>query len=223
MNWRELEFFPLMGKPLTFDSAMKLDLSVTNAALNQVDFSSTSAFDRFVFDQLASLNKKYALGGYLEHRAIYQRAEMFATAAEDFRNIHLGVDIWADSGTPVYAPFDAKVHSLQDNAGFADYGPTIILEHVAQGRTFYTLYGHLSRADLDFLEKGQRVIAGELLCHLGPYPENGDWPPHLHFQLIWDLEGKSGDYPGVCSIREKDRYAANCPNPNLILNSEVLG
>ena len=46
---------------------------------------------------------------------------------------------------------------------------------------------------------------------------NGDYPPHLHFQIINDLQGNFGDYLGVCSANELDFYKENCPDPNLIL------
>lgn len=222
MNWKDLDFYPIMGVELTHENTIKLDFSPSNEELKSVDVSDTSVFDSYVFGQLEQLGKTYGIGGYLEHRAIYQRAEMFATAAEDFRNIHLGVDIWTKAGAEVFVPLDGKVHSIQDNEGFANYGPTIILEHEVADRKLYSLYGHLSREDLKFLRKGQHVISGELLCHVGPFPENGDWPPHLHFQLMWDMQGFEGDYHGVCSSRERDAYVQNCPNPNLIIRSEVL-
>jgi hypothetical protein len=43
--------------------------------------------------------------------------------------------------------------------------------------------------------------------------ENGGWPPHLHFQLIRDIQHYHGDYPGVCAKRDVDFYACNCPDP----------
>ncbi|MDN3204261.1 peptidoglycan DD-metalloendopeptidase family protein [Algoriphagus sediminis] len=222
MNWNEPLIFPIMGEDLTHENSLKMDFSPANEELKKVDLSSTEAFNRFVFGQLKSENKKFGLGGYLEKRAIYQRSDMFATKQEDFRNIHLGVDIWVEAGAEVFVPLDGEVVGVQDNKGFADYGPTIILKHDWEGKTLFSLYGHLSREDLKFLEVGQRVISGELLCHVGPYPENGDWPPHLHFQLMRDMEKNSGDYPGVCSEREKEHFSKNCPDPNLFLNSKVL-
>lgn len=56
-----------------------------------------------------------------------------------------------------------------------------------------------------------------MIGHFGEPAENGDWPPHLHFQVIHDMEFKKGDYPGVCSISERERYLKNCPDPDLIL------
>jgi hypothetical protein len=52
---------------------------------------------------------------------------------------------------------------------------------------------------------------------VGPYPENGDWPPHLHFQLITDMQGRWGDFPGVAPPSEREYWAALCPDPMLIM------
>lgn len=206
-----------MGEKLTAENTLKLDFTEENHELKSVNISTTEVFNQFVFDQLAQKNKKYGIGGYLEKRAIYRRSEVFATADSDFRNIHLGVDIWTEAGAPIFAPLDGKVHSFLDNFGFGNYGPTIILEHELDGKKLFSLYGHLFQNDLVSLEVGKGFKAGELLCHVGPFPENGDWPPHLHFQLMWDLGGNWGDYPGVAAEKDLRFYAENCPDPNLIL------
>lgn len=217
MNWNTLNFAPVMGERLTLENTLSLDFTAGNQALETVNLSDTAEFDRFVFSQLKKAGKKYGIGGYLEKRAIYRRSEVFATESADFRNIHLGVDIWTDAGAPIFAPFSGKVHSFQDNAGFGNYGPTIILTHEIEGKKLYSLYGHLSFKDLENLQVGQEFKAGELLCHVGPFPENGDWPPHLHFQLMWDLGENWGDYPGVAAEKNLEFYKENCPDPNLIL------
>jgi hypothetical protein len=67
--------------------------------------------------------------------------------------------------------------------------------------------------DMAEIDEGMPVAAGDLLCHLGNSDENGGWPPHLHFQLIRDLQGYRGDYPGVCAKRDVAFYAENCPDP----------
>jgi hypothetical protein len=51
---------------------------------------------------------------------------------------------------------------------------------------------------------------------LGTFEENGGWPPHLHFQIIRDMEGFLGDYPGVAKKSELDHYQNNCPDPMII-------
>lgn len=222
MNWDSIEFFPVVGEALIESNTLKLDFSPANKELEKVDLRNTQVFNDYVFKQLSAQNKKYGIGGYFEHRAIYRRSEMFATQETDFRNIHLGVDIWAEAGTPIYAPWDGKIYSFQDNVGFGNYGATIILEHEIFDQKLYSLYGHLTLNDLENLRIGQKFNAGDLLCHIGPFPENGDWPPHLHFQLMFDMLGNEGDFPGVCSQREIEKYKAICPDPNLILNCPLI-
>jgi murein DD-endopeptidase MepM/ murein hydrolase activator NlpD len=213
MNWSSLSIFPVMGEPLNAENALPLDFTAGNAGLRAVNLSDTTSFDAFVFQQLRSAGKIYGHGGYLEKRDIYRRSEVFATAQEDFRNIHLGIDIWTAAGSPVFAPLAGKIHSFQDNSGFGNYGPTLILSHELAGKTLYSLYGHLSSANLVQFELGREVAAGEQICEIGPFPENGDWPPHLHFQLIWDLGEHWGDYPGVAAEKDLDYYRQNCPDP----------
>ncbi|RAI95020.1 peptidoglycan DD-metalloendopeptidase family protein [Algoriphagus yeomjeoni] len=222
MNWNDIDFFPVMGEKLSMENTVKLDFSPSNSDLENLDLSNTAAFDEYVSQQIKNSGSKYGIGGYLEHRAIYRRSTVFATTEADFRNIHLGVDLWTDAGAPVFSPMDGKIHSFQDNAGFGNYGATIILEHELDEKKLYSLYGHLFLSDLDGIEIGQEIKSGELLAHVGPFPENGDWPPHLHFQLMWDMMGNVGDFPGVCSKRDVEKFQLICPDPNLILRSEVL-
>ncbi len=82
---------------------------------------------------------------------------------------------------------------------------------------FHTLYGHLSRSTLEHLSVGQSLAAGEVLAEVGDLQENGGWPPHLHFQIINDDPGDTGDYPGVAAPSERARFLELCPDPNLIL------
>lgn len=198
----------LFAEPLRSSNSIALDLSATNTELNASIYGNTRAFCAYIE---ATLGGKIGYGGYLEHRVIYESHENFATASADFRNIHLGMDFWAEAGTPVFAPIAGLVHSFQVNPGSGNYGPTIILFHPEEN--MYSLYGHLASSDLDTLVVGAKVTAGQTLCHLGKPDENGGWPPHLHFQLIRDMQGFQGDYPGVCSQRDVKFYADNCPNP----------
>jgi len=211
------KIFPVMGESLDPSNALEMDFSIKNQDLQKVDLSDTISFNKYVFGLLENAGKKYGIGGYFEHRAIYSRSDKFSTELKDFRDIHIGVDVWAEAGTPVYAPLKGKIHSFKNNEGFGDYGPAIILEHEINKEVFYSLYGHLMLSDLQHLHVGMPIEQGQILCHLGPFPENGDWPPHLHFQLMWDLMGNWGDFPGVCSHREMDKYRNNCPDPNLLI------
>lgn len=194
-----------------------LDFSATNPDLASLDLTDTAAFTEYVFGKLRAAEARVGVGGYNEHRIIYRRSQHFKALEAESREIHLGIDFWADAGTPVFAPMDGTVHSFQDNANFGDYGPTIILEHHTPNGTLYSLYGHLTRKSLDGLYAGKPVVVGETIAEIGPHPENGDWPPHLHFQLMTNMRGLRGDFPGVCSLADREKMLAICPDPNTLL------
>lgn len=197
-----------------------LDFTIENKHLEEVQLENTPLFQSFVETLLQQEQALMGVGGYFENRVIYRRSSVF-TGAES-RSVHLGVDIWAPAFTPVFTPLHSRVHSFRDNVGFGDYGPTIILEHTLEDVTFYTLYGHLSKRSLEKLAVGQFIQQGTAFTELGPAPENGDWPPHLHFQLIADMQGNTGDFPGVAAPSEQELYRSICPDPNLILNLPQL-
>lgn len=195
-----------------------IDLSISNGSLNTVDVSSSTALDNYINSYIRDHNSKIAYGGYLETRDIYQRSDYFNNSnSENERNIHIGLDLWIAAKTPIYTPLNAKVHSFNNNTNFGDYGPTIILEHNVEGNIFYTLYGHLSLESLNNLSVGQTFNQGEQIATLGDASVNGDYAPHLHFQIIKDIEHYNGDYPGVANKQDIDFYSSNCPDPNLLL------
>ena len=199
------------------DAYRWLDFTRHNPDLARLDLTDTAVFDEYVFGTLLENGRYLGVGGYAEHRAIYHRSIHFGRVGQEPRCIHLGVDIWARAGTLVHAPLAGQVHSFAFNDHFGDYGPTIILEHTLDGHTFYTLYGHLALSSLEEMRIGRPVAAGEAFGTIGTYPENGHWPPHLHFQVIADMGTYEGDFPGVCTLSHQGRYLALCPDPNLIL------
>ncbi|KQR69707.1 peptidoglycan DD-metalloendopeptidase family protein [Pedobacter sp. Leaf176] len=198
------------------DKLLPLDFTSANVELTGEILDNTDLFSKWVNQKLANNKARYGIGGYNEHRTIYSRSAHFNTGEEP-RRLHLGVDIWGPAGTPIYNFYDAKVHSFANNNNFGDYGATIILAYNMDGLEFYALYGHLSLASLTGLKEGSFIAAGEKIAELGLKEENGHWPPHLHFQLILDIDNLKGDYPGVCKFSERNKYLANCPDPNLIL------
>lgn len=195
----------------------KLDFTAGNEDLMARDLSETSIFSDYVFNELLAGNTFNGIGGYGEDRVIYRHRKHFTQHSEKPRSIHLGVDIWTDAGEPLYSPLDGTVHSFAFNDHYGDYGPTIILSHELPGVSFFTLYGHLSLGSLENLYTGKPIKGGERFASVGPYPENGDWPPHLHFQIISEIGDYLGDFPGVSSVQDRNYYLALCPDPDLIL------
>ncbi|MEL7021582.1 MAG: aminotransferase class III-fold pyridoxal phosphate-dependent enzyme, partial [Bacteroidota bacterium] len=198
-----------------------LDLSVSSLDLgNNTNFLTVNAFDRTVKRLLEDNQTTIGVGGYAEIRPFYTTDSYLVVGnnGPQWRTQHLGLDIWTAAETAVYAPLSGKVHSFQNNAFDCDYGPTIILEHEFEGcPTFYTLYGHLTLDSLEHLSVGMPVKAGQAFCKIGDYPVNGNWSPHLHFQIILHLLDKSGDYPGVAFPSESSTWLSICPPPPDVL------
>jgi 4-aminobutyrate aminotransferase-like enzyme/Ser/Thr protein kinase RdoA (MazF antagonist) len=212
---------PVIPVDLREGNCLVLDLSVASTFLradpaNAAESHMTSRIQAATH----SANAAVAIGRYNEARPVYS-APLFASGTnptDERRTIHLGMDLFADPGTPVAAPFDATIHSLADNASPLDYGPVVLLEHrTSDGLEFFTLYGHLSRESLSSLRVGDRITRGQPFARIGIVAENGGWSPHLHFQIILDLLDRSTDFPGVAYSSERDVFTGLSPDPNLIL------
>ena len=196
---------------------LPLDLSDQSDLLEGVDLKDTHTFHNYLFDEV--LRGKAGIGGYFENRAIYRRSAHYD--GEEARSLHLGMDIWMPAGTALHSPLSGTVHSLQDNQGFGNYGPTIITEHRLENQTFFVLYGHLDSESLDNWQPGDPVLPGQEIARIGDFPVNGDWPPHLHWQVMTDMLGHVGDFPGVAAPSDRDYYLQICVNPEYILRLET--
>ena len=197
-----------------------LDLSISSPDLTGRDSDDTADFSNRVFQKMRSDGLTLGIGRFMEPRGFYL-ADQFEGRSGDpreRRTIHLGIDVFQEPGTEIHAPLAGRVHTVRENKNRLDYGPTLILEHSAPSGLFWTLYGHLEKASVENLKTGDSIDAGHPIARIGTCPENGDWPPHLHFQIITDLMGFEGNFPGVALPRDRTVWASFCPNPNLILN-----
>ena len=191
-----------------------LDLSVGSLELgNNANFETIEAFNKRIDQLLEGYDLGY--GGYLECRPFYSTDAylQMGNHGPRWRTVHLGLDLWINAGTSVLALYEGVVESIQENVGERNYGPTIILKHKTEaGLEFYSLYGHLNRSCLDTIKKGASVKRGQQIAEIGPAPENGNWPPHLHFQIMLDLLGNEGDFPGVAYFDELSIWRSVCPD-----------
>lgn len=212
-------FFPVVAFNPKTDRLLKMDFTANNTELTNDIIEDTATFSSYINRKLRLARCTMGIGGYAEHRTVYSRSGVFDAdnPMEEPRRLHLGTDIWGPPGTPVFAPLGGMVHSFAFHDHYGDYGATIILLHQLDGFAFYTLYGHMSMRDIGQLQEGQYIIRGEEFAHFGEPHENGHWPPHLHFQIIFDIGVNEGDYPGVCKYSEREKYLANCPDPDVIL------
>ncbi|MCC5941424.1 MAG: peptidoglycan DD-metalloendopeptidase family protein [Balneolaceae bacterium] len=153
-------------------------------------------------------NGKRAVGGYLERR----RNMYLAPQYQNKRNIHMGIDFWAPAGEAVYAAFPGEVVYVRNNAETGNYGPTVVLKQAAGENELFALYGHLSVKSLEYSKPGKIVEPGDIVGWLGTYKENGEWPPHLHYQLSIN-DPEEADMPGVVSPEEAEKASSIYPDP----------
>jgi 4-aminobutyrate aminotransferase and related aminotransferases len=211
---------PVLGRDLSREPVIVLDLSVGSplVAGDRRDNAEPRLTQR-VFDAMARASVDISIGRYNEPRLLYVAPafESGARPTDEHRTIHIGLDLFAVAGTPVFAPLAGTVHAFNDNAQEQDYGPVIILRHTTDdGTEFFTLYGHLSRESLRGLEVGQSVAAGDQIATFGAADVNGGWTPHLHLQIITDLLDLGIDFPGVALPSQRDAWLTLCPDPNLL-------
>ena len=175
-----------------------LDFTKNNKELSDEVVSDTNKFTNYINQKLRSENAQFGIGGYNEYRELYSRSKVFdPSIGEEPRRLHLGIDIWGKPYTAVMSPLDAIVHSFAFNDRFGDYGATLVLSHILEGSSFHTLYGHLSLNSIKNLREGMTVKKGDVIGEFGISIENGQWPPHLHFQVVVDMKNGQGVSRGV--------------------------
>jgi murein DD-endopeptidase MepM/ murein hydrolase activator NlpD len=163
---------------------------------------------------MSEAGTKFSFGRYAEPRDLYSNDNFANGGSDETRTIHMGIDVFCAAGTPVYTPLDATVAHLANNDQELDYGPVVILRHQdTADAVFFSLYGHLGVDVLDQLLVGQSVVAGEQIATVGEPPTNGNWPPHLHFQLINNLLNLGVDFPGVALRSRQDFWLDLSPSP----------
>ena len=211
--------FDLRAGPITV-----LDLSVSSPLLDSDPAKNEeSHLTPRIKAAIAEADAQVGIGRYDEARYFYT-APAFATGdkvTDEYRTIHLGIDLFAPAGTPVYAPLEGKsmpspittLHRITVQSLFW----STRAKSIPGDSTFYTLYGHLSRESLNGIKLGQRIKKGERLAAMGESEANGGWSPHLHFQVITDLLGLGTDFPGVARPSQRKVWLSLCPDPNLIL------
>ncbi|MCH8041855.1 MAG: aminotransferase class III-fold pyridoxal phosphate-dependent enzyme [Nitrospinae bacterium] len=212
---------PVVEPKVRKGESIVFDLSPGSSEFIDVpDPRDTQLFTEMIFQRIQASGARVGVGRYNEARRSYTESHYHLPGSdvEEWRTIHLGIDLFLAPGSPVFTPLDGTVHSFCNNDQPQDYGPTIILRHDPEpGVEFFTLYGHLSLESLHGLSAGMRLPKGTLIGRIGDSTINGHWPPHLHFQVITDLLECSGNFPGVCTARDRAVWLNLCPDPNLIL------
>jgi len=94
---------------------------------------------------------------------------------------HAGVDIAADTGTPIRVPLAGQVVFAGEYGG---YGLVVVVQHSPQ---LATLYGHASAI---YVPVGQWVNPGDVLAAVGSTGRSTG--PHVHFEVRQQTPESSG-------------------------------
>ena len=215
------DFTPVTDIDLKTDPICVFDLGIASPMIPAgTDMTDPVVMTGILFSEMKTRGALAGIGKYNEARSIYTEKtfEVPGETRTEKRTIHLGVDIYRQTGSNVYALMEGKVHSFHDNNDHLDYGPTLILEHeTSEGLVFYSLYGHLTRDSIAGLKPGTRIAKGLKIGSIGDIHENGGWPPHLHFQVMTHMLGASGNFPGVTQPSRRKIWTSICPDPTASL------
>ena len=121
-----------MEADLRTSPCLVFDLSVGSPLISgDAQENAEPELTKRLFEAMTSAGVKVGIGRYDEPRLLYT-APLFTTGdslTDERRTIHLGLDLFAEAGTPVYAPLAGTIHAFANNAAPQDYGPVIILKH----------------------------------------------------------------------------------------------
>lgn len=215
-----LDFFPTHN----FTETIAPDLSIGSIFLgNFSTFYSINAFNYKMQQLQTDYPTALLAGGYLEARPVYttEAFKIKSNNGPEYRTYHLGIDYWLPQNTAIHAICDGEIVCSIDTAIDKDYGPMLIIKHsISNDLCFYTLYGHLSKESLLNKMPGTLIKKGERIAFIGNNSENGNWPPHLHFQIILDLLGYESNFPGVCTYGQLKVWSSLCPDPKLFFRDQ---
>ncbi|MFM7088973.1 MAG: peptidoglycan DD-metalloendopeptidase family protein [Candidatus Paceibacterota bacterium] len=134
--------------------------------------------NQFILDVHKKYNIDFSYGGWMEDRATLWQ-DSYLELEKKFN--HLGLDINVPQDEPVAVDFNALVVRIDDdyptNGG---WGPRVILKNLE--KDVYILYAHLDR-DIS-CKVGDVLSVGQVFAKVGHAPENGNWFPHVHVQVI---------------------------------------
>ena len=103
----------------------------------------------------------------------YQITQKFHTFK---KRPHLGIDLKAPLGTPVFSVQNGKV--IYSGKQFSGYGNVVIVEH---NREWTSLYAHLDQLKV---KAGQRLKKGDRVGTVGKTGRSTG--VHLHFELFYN-------------------------------------
>lgn len=224
-----------------------VDFSVNNPFWEHDDITKAANQQRYLDQMMVSTDKTVGYGGFLEIRGLYNSASRFqqgnsrdihlgldlwASAGAPVRSVLEGklhsLGILKDQGN--YGGVVILEHSLDKRPIYALYGH-LSWESIKAWIERYSPCLRAGRFRESKLNTGNviqtslvatpeediSVPQNSIIGYLGNPDENGGYAPHLHFQLMMELHGYIGDYPGVASQQELTEVRRNLLDPGRFL------
>ncbi len=127
---------------------------------------------RFTVAQLSILNHSVPNGSPVHYKKITDRYGYRIHPILRKRQFHVGIDLSAKFGMPIYATADGVVEYAQYKG---TYGNFLLLNHPFG---FKTAYGHLSKFAV---HEGDYVSKGDIIGYIGTTGRSTG--PHLHYEV----------------------------------------
>lgn len=97
----------------------------------------------------------------------------------EFATPHNGVDLTPGAGAEIHAVAAGTVRIATEAGG--DYGVTVLIDHIIDGKLVSTRYGHMQYGSLQ-VKQGDKVTAGEVIGRVGQTGKATG--PHLHLEVL---------------------------------------
>jgi len=151
----------------------------------------------------------FTIGKYNEQRNFYPKDKF------NERIIHLGIDFGAPANTPIYSVSDCEIYYFDYFGELGDYGGLLVTKNIVNQYTLFCAYGHISIKSLKNQRSGNYILKGQQFGWVGDFTENGNWPPHLHFQILTFKPKLGSNIPGLFSINELSKALKLYPDPQI--------
>jgi 4-aminobutyrate aminotransferase-like enzyme len=217
LDFNNHRFGPVVEADLSAGNVAVLDAAIASTPLAHPSRDGGENLTAWWLSEQTRVAPRIGLGRFGEDRGLYDHPD--SPRDPDPRDIHLGVDIFVPAGSRILAPYPGVVEDTGNDAGRHGFGGILVLRHETDaGVPFWTVYGHLAPASLAGLRPGQRIAQGETLARLGTMNENGNWPPHLHVQLMTHLMGwRAEEVMGIAWVSQWELWREICLDPSIIL------
>jgi len=166
---KDVELTALTQRVVTVEDMLGLNSVAKDASLtHRLDVAAINSAVRYTMLQLIPNGKP--IESYRRSSGFGSRTHPVTGKAK----FHMGLDLSADKGTPVYAPADGVVEYVRPSRK-KGYGNFVKIDH-AFG--FMTLYAHLDKFNV---RSGQFVKKGDLIAWSGNTGLSTG--PHLHYEV----------------------------------------